>query len=188
MEALLAELTGGDDMRAELAALALARHGEAALQALRPLLESAQPDARWWAVRTLAEIPHGEAAPLLIQALQDEENEVRVCAAMALGRQRDERGVSPLIEAMFSKDALLARQAANALVATGAAAVPALLELMGNSTQPVRLEAARALALIGDPRAIPALYQALEEDSSLLYYWANEGLERMGVGMVFFKP
>jgi HEAT repeat protein len=51
-----------------------------------------------------------------------------------------------------------------------------------------RREAARSLAAIGDPRAVPALYEVLEDDSALLVYWAEQGLERMGVGMAFFKP
>jgi HEAT repeat protein len=89
---------------------------------------------------------------------------------------------------MGSQDALLARLAANALACTGADAVPALLEVLEKGEQALRLEAARALAHIGDERSIPALFKALDEDSALMEYWANEGLERMGVGMVFFKP
>ena len=71
---------------------------------------------------------------------------------------------------------------------SGAAAVPALLDLLETGLQAVRLETARTLAMIGDTRAIPALFNALDEDSALMEYWANEGLERMGVGMAFFKP
>jgi hypothetical protein len=44
------------------------------------------------------------------------------------------------------------------------------------------------LAQIGDPRSIPALFTALDEDSALMEYWASEGLEKMGVGIVFFEP
>jgi HEAT repeat protein len=50
------------------------------------------------------------------------------------------------------------------------------------------LEAARALALIGDQRAIPALFALLSEDSVMLDYWANEGLDKMGAGMVYLIP
>jgi len=32
------------------------------------------------------------------------------------------------------------------------------------------------------------LMKALEEDSALMEFWAQEGLERLGVGMLFFKP
>jgi len=60
--------------------------------------------------------------------------------------------------------------------------------VLNSSPQAARLEAARALALIADQRAIPSLFQALDGESALLEYWANEGLERMGVGMAFFIP
>jgi HEAT repeat protein len=151
-------------------------------------LHSSEADFRWWAVRALAEIPAEESAPLLIQALNDPHLAVRQCAALGLSRQPDERAVPALVEAMSSDDALLARLAANALASTGGEAVPALLEVLENGSQPMRLEAARALAMIGDTRSIPALFNALDGDSALLEYWANEGLERMGVGMMFFKP
>lgn len=188
MDDLLLELTSGDDERAESAARRLAEYGEAALPALRSLLAAPQAETRWWAIRTLAEIPGGWAAPWSIEALEDPDVAVRQCAALGISRQPDDQAVPALVEAMSSDDALLARLAANALASIGGAAVPALLDLLENASQPVRLEAARALAMIGDTRAIPALFNALDGESALLEYWANEGLERMGVGMMFFKP
>jgi HEAT repeat protein len=188
MDDLLLALTSGDDERAEDAARRLAAHGEAAIPALRSLLAAPQAETRWWAARALAEIPGGWAAPWSIEALRDPDIAVRQCAALGISRQPDEQAVPALVEAMSSDDALLARLAANALASIGEAAVPALLDLLENGPQPVRLEAARALAMIGDTRAIPALFNALDGDSALLEYWANEGLERMGVGMMFFKP
>ena len=192
---ILLKLTSGDDERAEGAVRGIPGYGEAALDALRSMLADPDVDKRWWAVRALAEIRGGEAIPFIIQALSDDAPAVRQCAALGLSQQPNmpdgsvaEGAVPALIEAMASNDALLARLAANALTCIGAAAVPALLDLLVNAPQPVRLEAARALALIGDTRAIPALFEALEDDSALMEYWANEGLERMGVGMVFFQP
>ena len=196
LESYLFELTSGDDQRAEAAAEKLALFGNEALAALLPLLADERTDQRWWAVRTLANIHNGEASLHLIQALNDPDLSVRQCAALGLhqcaaqertGCQGDE-AIQALIAAMSEQDHLLVRLAANALVSIGAPAVPALIEQLENAAQLVRLEAVRALALIGDPRAIPVLFDALESDSALADYWANEGLERMGVGMVFFKP
>jgi len=192
---LLLELISGDDRRAEAAASSLGAYGEQTFSILEPLLRSSEADLRWWAVRGLSELPGDLAGAHLIQALRDESPAVRQCAALGLSRQLNlvdgniaQRAVPALIEAMSANDALLARLAANTLTCIGAAAVPALLDLLANSPQPVRLEAARALALIGDVRAIQALFEASEEDSTLMEYWANQGLERMGVGMVFFRP
>jgi HEAT repeat protein len=92
-----------------------------------------------------------------------------------------------LVWALDDPDPLARRLAGEALEAVGSEAVPALLEVMGDGSHVARLEAARALANIGDARAIPALFEALD-DSALMEYWASEGLERMGVGMIFFNP
>jgi HEAT repeat protein len=136
----------------------------------------------------LAEIPGEQAAGKLEQALSDPDPAVRQCAALGLGKQCAPRAIPALLQAMHDSDSLVARLAANALAAIGAPAVEPILELIKNAPQQVQLEAARVLALIADPRAIPVLFNALDGDSMLLEYWANEGLERMGVGMAFFKP
>jgi hypothetical protein len=44
------------------------------------------------------------------------------------------------------------------------------------------------LALIGATSAIPALFGALEDKSIVAQYSIDEGLERMGLGQVYFKP
>jgi HEAT repeat protein len=96
--------------------------------------------------------------------------------------------VPALIASLQDGDSLVVRIAANALVASGSMAVPALLQAARDGSQKSQMEAMRALALIGDQRSIPLLFEALDSDSMLMEYWANEGLERMGVGMIFYKP
>jgi HEAT repeat protein len=184
----MAELTSGDDDRAEAAIPDLAARGEAAVEALRPLLSSPDADLRWWSVRALAEIPTQGVPGLLLKALGDDELAVRQCAALGLRKQPLERAVPALVEALSNPDYLLSNLAGDALIAIGSPAVPALIEVMQSGVQAARLVAARALAMIGDHRAIPVLYEGLSEDSVMIEYWANEGLERMGVGMTFFKP
>ena len=39
-----------------------------------------------------------------------------------------------------------------------------------------------------DPLAIGALFSVLGDPSSIVTYWAEKGLEDLGVGMVFFQP
>ncbi len=89
---------------------------------------------------------------------------------------------------LADEDALTRRLAGDALVAIGSQIVPQLLDVMQNGEHVARLEATRALAKIGDECAIPALFEALDDGSALIEYWASEGLEKMGVGMVFYKP
>lgn len=166
----------------------LAAEGRNSLPILKELTAEANPDARWWATRALAEIEDPEIPALLAHALVDPDPEVRYCGAMALHRQPGEQAIPSLIQALDTQDTLLARLAGNALVAMGDPAVPALIAVMDNGPHVARLEAARALSEIGDTRAIPALFKALEEGSIILEYWASEGLEKMGVGMTFFEP
>ena len=188
LQALFSELTSGDDQRAEASVRCLARYGSHALPSISLMLDAPDADTRWWAVRILAEISDNRTPVLLIKALQDEDASVRQCAALAISRQGDERAVPALIKLLSDPDSLQVRLAANALVSIGPPAVPALLDTVRDGAPVARFEAVRALALIGDPRAIAALMSVLEEDSALMEYWADEGLRRMGVGMLYFSP
>ena len=186
---LLADLTCGDDECAETAASLLPGFGPAAFAALCELAHTQAADTRWWAVRALAGWPSSdELTGELVAALEDETVEVRQCAAVALSRHPDARAVDALVDSLSNADALTVKLAGNALVRIGAAAVPALIELLQNGKHSARLEAARVLAGIKDPRAIPVLMKALAEDSTVMQYWAEHGLDQAGLGMVYLKP
>jgi len=188
LAAIAADFASGSDHRAERAAHALAALGENNLAHYNQLLGDRRADVRWWTVRSLAEIESPGATSLLLQCFEDPDISVRQCAALALQQQPDPRAIPSLIKLLNSTDQLLSRLAGDALIASGGDAVPSLLEVMGDSPPRARIEAARALAMIGDTRAIPALFKALDGESALLEHWAGEGLEKMGVGMVFFSP
>ena len=84
---------------------------------------------------------------------------------------------------------MTAALAANALGKVGPASTPALLEVLaGNAPQTVRVLVMRTLAELKDHRAIRVMLKALDEDSALVQHWAREGLERLGLDMVFMKP
>lgn len=188
ISALMAELSSGSEIRAEAAALELAANGPNSLPTIRELLRDPNPELRWWATRSLAGIHDPQVAPLLIQALGDQDIGVRQCAALALRIQPDTAAISELIHTLKDQDQLLARLSADALIAVGEEAVPALIEIVQSDHQSARAEAIRALGEIGDTRAIPVLLNALDEDSALIVYRAEEGLDKMGIGMTFFKP
>ena len=65
IDELLADLTSGDETRAENAVPGLVELGENAIPALRDLLDSADADQRWWALRTLAQSPQPQTEWLL---------------------------------------------------------------------------------------------------------------------------
>ncbi len=119
--------------------------------------------------------------------LRDEDASVRQCAALGLRKQPANLAVDPLVNFLDDPDPLMRRLSGDALIAIGSEAVPALIEALGDGSQNVKRESARALAEIGDPRAIGPLFQAWEDGSSLVQYWAEIGIDRMGVGMRFFK-
>jgi HEAT repeat protein len=185
---ILGQLSCGEDKQAEEALSHLAAWGSEAVEPLKERLSSTDEDVRWWAVRGLAEI-HDERVPrLLVHALSDPNKAVRWCAGLALRQHPSKTAIPALVELLSNEEALTRRLAGDALVAIGKIAVPKLLETMLKRQHLARLEAARALAKIADERSIPLLFEALDDSSALVAYWANEGLDKMGVGMVFYRP
>jgi HEAT repeat protein len=185
---LTAELTSGDEERAEAAAKKLVAIGSPAIPFLTSLLASPEEDQRWWALRTLAEIDHPAVLEYLLVGLQDASSAVRQCAALGSRFHPDPTAIPALVALLFDSDALCADLAADTLIAIGAPAVPALLEAAQSEHRFARLAAIRALATIADTRAISTLLAAVEDESTLVGYWASEGLDRMGVGFVFLEP
>lgn len=187
LETLLRDLAGGDEARAERAVSALFERGEEAIPALLELSRSTNADSRWWALRTLAQSPHLRT-DWLIPFLSDSSPEVRQCAALGLANRPDESAIEALVRALSDEDRMVCNLALKALVRIGKPTVPSLIEEMKAAQPSARIYALRALAEIRDHRAIPILMQVMEEDSALLQYWAKEGLDRLGLDMVYLKP
>ncbi len=187
LESLLDDLSSGDEARAEAAIPQLIEMDVAAIPALLDLANSSNVDTRWWALRALASTPHSRTEWLL-PFLKDPAPEVRQCAALGLAIKPDESAAESLVQALSDEDSMLGSLAANALVKIGSAAVPSLIEAVKNGAQFQRIHALRALAEIRDHRAIPIMMQVMQEDSALLQHWAQEGLERLGLDMVYIKP
>jgi HEAT repeat protein len=187
LQDLLRDLTSGSETRAEKAVPALIDLGEAAIPALLDLTRSSEADDRWWGLRVLAQSPHSRAE-LLLPFLNDPAREVRQCAALGLAIKPDESATQPLVQALSDEDSMVSSLAVNALVKIGKAAVPSLIEAVKNASQAARIHALRALAEMRDHRAIPVMMKVMEEDSALLQHWAKEGLDRLGLDMVYIKP
>jgi HEAT repeat protein len=187
LDELLADLTSGDETRAENAVPSLVELEEDAFPALRDLLTSTNADQRWWALRTLAQSPLARSEWLL-PFLNDPAPEVRQAAALGLCNHPDETAIKPLVQALSDADSMVSDLARSALVVIGKPAVPSLLNVPKAVPQRARINTLRALAEIADYAAIPALIAALEEDSAMLQHWAEEGLERLGLNMIYLKP
>jgi HEAT repeat protein len=187
LQRLLNELISGSDDRAEQVISSIMDFGVTALPALLELTRSQSVDHRWWAVRALAASPHTQTENLL-PLLNDSAPEVRAAAALALSLHPDEAAVSALIHALADEDSITAGLAGNALVKIGAPSVAGLIEVMKGAPLSLRIVALRTLAEIRDHRAIPVLMQSMNEESAVLQYWAQTGLERLGLDMVYIKP
>jgi HEAT repeat protein len=185
---VLDQLSCGEDERAEEALSYLAAWGSEALEPLKERLSSSDVDVRWWAVRGLAEVQDERVPTILVRALSDPDKGVRWCAGLALRQHPSVTAIPALIDFLSSDEALTRRLAGDALVAIGKDAISPLIETMLKREHLARLEAVRALAKIGDERSIPVLFEALDDSSALVAYWASEGLDKMGVGMVFYQP
>lgn len=195
LQDLLSDLTSGSETRAEKAVPELIDLGQDAIPALLDLTHSSEVDHRWWGLRVLAQSPHSQAE-WLIPFLNDSAREVRQCAALGLAIKADESAIQPLIQALSDEDSMVSSLAVNALVKIGKSAVPSLIDVVkpsperveGAAPQSARIHALRALAEIRDHRAIPVMMKVMEEDSALLQHWAKEGLDRLGLDMVYIKP
>lgn len=187
MHELLAELTSGDDTRAEKSIPAIVDLGMAAIPTLLELTRAEEVDSRWWAVRALAASPHTRTENL-IPLLSDSASEVRAAAALALCNHPDESAIPALINTLSDEDSLTAGLAGNALVKIGNPSVPSLLTVMSEAPTGIRIIVLRALSEIRDHRAIPVMMKSLSEESAVLQYWAQEGLQRLGLDMVYGKP
>ena len=188
LQDLLDDLTSGDEERAENAVPLLVELGEDAIPALLDLTHSPDMDLRWWALRTLAQSPLCRTEWLVPFLENDPAPEVRQCAALGLAGKADESATQPLVHALSDADGMVGNLAATALVKIGGAAVPSLIDVVKSGVQSTRILALRALAEIKDHRAIPIMMKVMEEDSSLLQHWAKEGLDRLGLDMIYIKP
>jgi HEAT repeat protein len=157
-----------------------------AVDVLLELTCHTDPDLRWWAVRGLSSLDDEKASMAVASALEDPDPTVRQCAALALGGRPQQDAIPALVRALGDRDRLTARLASQALASIGPDALAALAEAATSPDAAVRIEAVRALATMNSQEAIPMLFRALEDSSSLVSYWAERGLERLGVGMVFF--
>ena len=187
LQDLLSDLTSGSETRAEKAVPELIDLGQEAIPALLDLTRSSEADHRWWGLRVLAQSPHSQAE-WLVPFLNDPAREVRQCAALGLAIKPDESATQTLVQALNDEDSMVNSLAVNALVKIGNAAVPSLIEVVKSAPQSARIHALRALAEIRDHRAIPVMMKVMEEDSALLQHWAKEGLDRLGLDMVYIKP
>jgi HEAT repeat protein len=184
---LLADLSSGNDSLAEKSVEQIIALGKDGIPGLLNLRESKDEDTRWWAYCALGQLQDADVN-WFITGLKDPSPEVRESSAMALCHHPHPKATLPLISALSDSDRLVATLAGNALIGIGKESTLDLISVMEAGSPPAKIEAARALAEIKDTRSIPALIAGSEKGSELVKFWSNQGLENLGVGMVYFTP
>ena len=132
-----------------LAATALSKAGEVALQPLLEMLHHAQYPVRQMAALALGDVGDPRAVPDLVQSLGDPQDVVRQAAAHSLGKIGAKEAVEPLLKSLADESDI------------------------------VRNAAVKALGLIGDPRALPALMRAMDEDTESIAEWAGKAIAQI---------
>lgn len=161
---LVHRLSAEDNAGARNSAIeALIQIGVPAVAPLLPLLETADPDVRKFAVDVLGDIRDARAVPRLIDTLNDTDENVRVAAAEALGKLRDRRAVDALIGCLSSTDqSWLDYASAEALGEIGdERALAPLLSALGRSS--LREPVLESLGKIGNVHTLAPLVDGLDD-------------------------
>jgi HEAT repeat protein len=186
VDSLIEDLISGDESRAESAVSQLGHLGGSVFPALNALLTSSNADHRWWAVRTLAQMPEMEA-DCFVEALNDVSSEVRQAAALALAAHPADKAAPALVRALSDEDSIVQTLAIHALSAIGKSVVPILLDSFPSASPSAKIHMMRVLADLRDPRAIPVMMKAMEDGSAILHHWCEIGLQQLGLDMVYIK-
>lgn len=124
------------------------------------------------------------AVPALIAALRDPYEDaasVKAAAARALARVQSPEAIPFLVDALKQIDEHASPRIAEALVAFGPAAVPALLALLGGEEGAgTTAWAVRIMGRIGDPGSGPALIDQLRHRQDIVRVAAAEALGALG--------
>jgi len=212
IKALISFLSEKDD-RGWRVILAISRIGEGRESAIKLLLEALKnPELRKNAERCLSlmvdpRIKRPKVVDVLIEALEDENEIVRIKAAELLGEIGDRKAIKPLIDALRDKavrekaawaltfmgkrcvkdvlkilksDPEMRGVAKNILVRIGVDAVDGLISVLDSELWFVRKNAVEALGEIGDRKALPHLIRLMEDEDVEVRRAARRAIESLG--------
>ncbi|GIW79107.1 MAG: phycocyanobilin lyase [Gemmatales bacterium] len=163
---LISALKNLDTGQWEAAAAALTKLGEAASEALLPLMQDADSRVKGRVLQTLGELADSSAIEAMKQALVDADASIRESAVLGLWRIGGTEAAEGLLEALQDEDPLIRSRAARALGDLGEAkAVDALLAV-ADGDRSVRIDAVLAVAKIAPLRAVNWLAELTKETAA----------------------
>ena len=129
-------------------------------------LRAAKSRFKWTrahALRILGEIRVPASVPVVLQALEDRDPDVRNVAARALGRMRLQATDEALVALLGRHDQAVSARIAAMCIEIGSRTAPLLVRTLGEGSPKARFWAARILGEIKDGPAAPALGTALQD-------------------------
>jgi HEAT repeat protein len=159
-------LKHGDTATRQAAFQALIQIGAPAARPLVAALQDDDTDVRQAAFWALIKIG-SPAVDNLVAALHDEHTDIRQAAARALGKIADPRAVVPLIGAFKDPDWSVRRDAYQAIVKTGQAAIQPLIQALNHENEEIQWGAAGTLEALGwkpDQGEIGATYWIVKNE------------------------
>jgi HEAT repeat protein len=142
-------------------------------------LKSQDPAKRAEVVRVLGDMKDRRAVEPLIAALKDESWQVRRNAAMALGEIKDARAVEPLIAALRDDVVEVRESVPFGLAKIGEPALGPLISALKEQNKYVRGNAAMALLIMKDYRAVEPLIAALRDPDNYVRHRASSALSHI---------
>jgi len=115
------------------------------------------------ALRVLGEIRVPASVPVVLQALEDRDPDVRNVAARALGRMKLQATDEALVDLLGRHDQAVSARIAAMCIEIGTRTAPLLVRTLGEGSPRARFWAARILGEIKDGPAVPALGGALQD-------------------------
>ncbi len=165
----------------ELAAgLLVQMKGETASQLMIRSLSHRDIGMRNLAAEVLVRIGR-PAVRLLIEAVDNDDHDVRKFVIDVLGLIKDDVAVEPLCGCLSDENSNVACSAAEALGEIGSGRAVTALVAAYDRTECVRLQVVEALGKIGDPSALDALFTYVRSDDPLILHAAIKAIGRIGL-------
>ncbi|MEA2560282.1 MAG: hypothetical protein QOH06_1786 [Acidobacteriota bacterium] len=132
-------------------------------QVRRLFQEADDPEMKRYLALVLGRTGDHEAVPLLVEALNGEDERTRIYALWSLGMLGDPQAREPLVAALSDQDPGIRKIAAFALgELNDRSAVPSLRPLLDDAATDVRWNAALSLARLGSAEGVPVLESMLD--------------------------
>lgn len=136
-------------------------------------------EARATAALALGKIGGPQVFEALTQAITDDDWQLSWYAIDALGMLGDQRAIPVLLDALEHKDPERGKVARTELVKFGEVVVPALIDVLKDSSKKQPRLAIEALGRIGDARALELLSELSVDQDERIRYFAARSLKEL---------